>query len=243
MKIYGGVLNPPAGAESPEGALRSPQSVVGRQARWLLSLEAVRRRWGPAALIGVLALLLVAAPAWAQRFEAAGLLGYTTAGSLDQVAPDLEDLEIGGGFTWSGQFDYFFSPHLGVEASWARREGVLTLTASSGTGALFEIDIDQLLGSVVYQWGVEESKIRPFVLGGIGATFFSADDIPSETKLAWAAGGGVKVFLHRRVGIKAQAKLNSTVLADSSSDFCDPFGFCSSSINPFELLSGVVFRF
>jgi opacity protein-like surface antigen len=191
----------------------------------------------------LLALLLVAVPASAQRFEAAGLFGYTTAASLDRVARGLEDLEIGGDFNWSGQFDYYFTPHLGVEASWAQREGPLTLTTSSGTGGLFEIDADQLLGSVVYQWGVEESKIRPFVVGGMGATFFSADDIPSETKLAWAAGGGVKVFLHPKLGIKAQAKLNSTILNDESSDFCDPFSFCSSSLNPFELLSGVVLRF
>jgi opacity protein-like surface antigen len=191
----------------------------------------------------ILALLLVAAPAWAQQFEAAGLLGYTTAGSLDQVARNLEDLEIGGGFTWSGEFDYFFSPHLGVEGSWARREGALTLTTSSGTGELFEIDVDQLLGSVAYQWGVDGAKIRPFVVGGIGATFFSADDIPSETKFAWAAGGGVKLFLHRKIGIKIQGKFNPTILNDESSDFCDPFGFCSSSLSQFELLSGAVFRF
>jgi opacity protein-like surface antigen len=193
--------------------------------------------------VKVLALLLVAVPASAQRFEAAGLFGYTTAGSLEPVARELESYEIGGGFTWQGQFDYFLTPHLGVEASWAQREGALTLSTSAGTGELFEIDMRQLFGSVVYQWGASESKVRPFVLGGLGATFFEADDIPSETKLAWAAGGGAKLFLHRKLGIKVQAKFNPTLLDDESSDFCDPFGFCASSVSSFELLSGVVFRF
>jgi opacity protein-like surface antigen len=190
-----------------------------------------------------LALLLVAAPASAQRFEAAGLFGYTTSGSLEPVASELEGYEIGGGFTWQGQFDYFFSPHLGVEASWAQREGELTLSTSSGTGELFEIDMRQLLGSVVYQWGTEEAKVRPFVLGGLGATFFESDDVPSETKLAWAVGGGAKLFFHRRLGLKLQAKFNPTLLNDESSDFCDPFGFCADSVSSFELLSGVFFRF
>jgi opacity protein-like surface antigen len=193
--------------------------------------------------VKVLALLLVAVPASAQRFEAAGLFGYTTAGSLEPVARELESYEIGGGFTWQGQFDYFLTPHLGVEASWAQREGALTLSTSAGTGELFEIDMRQLFGSVVYQWGASESKVRPFVLGGLGATLFEADDIPSETKLAWAAGGGAKLFLHRKLGIKVQAKFNPTLLDDESSDFCDPFGFCASSVSSFELLSGVVFRF
>ncbi len=159
----------------------------------------------------MLAVLLAAAPASAQRFEAAGLFGYTTAGSLEPIASELEGYEIGGGFTWQGQFDYFFTPHLGVEASWAQREGALTVSTSSGSGDLFEIDAAQLFGSVVYQWGTEDAKVRPFVLGGLGATFFEADDIPSETKLAWAVGGGAKLFLHRKLGIKLQAKYNSTL--------------------------------
>lgn len=191
----------------------------------------------------LLALLLVAVPASAQRFEAAGLFGYTTAGGLEPVASELEGYEIGGGFTWQGQFDYFFTPHLGVETSWAQREGDLTVSTSSGSGELFDIDASQLFGSVVYQWGAAESKVRPFVLGGLGATFFEADAVPSETKLAWAVGGGAKVFLHRKLGIKLQAKYNPTLLNDESSDFCDPFGFCASSVGSFELLSGVVFRF
>jgi opacity protein-like surface antigen len=190
-----------------------------------------------------LSLLLVTAPAWAQEFEASGLFGYNTAGSLEPVARELESYEIGSGFTWQGQFDYFITPHLGIEASWTQREGDLVLSTSSGDGELFEIEQGQILGSIVYQWGAEESKVRPFVLGGLGATFFEADDISSETKLAWAVGGGAKLFLHRRLGIKLQAKLDSTLLNDESSDFCDPFGFCAGSVSSFELLSGVVFRF
>jgi opacity protein-like surface antigen len=188
-------------------------------------------------------LLLLASPASAQRFEAAGVFGYTTAGALEPVASELQSYEIGGGFTWQGQLDYFFTPHLGLEASWAQREGALALETSSGTGELFEIDVRQLFGSVVYQWGLEDARVRPFVLGGLGATFFEADDIPGETKLAGAVGGGARVFLHRRLGFNVQAKYNFTLLNDESSDFCDPFGFCASSVGSFELLSGVVFRF
>ena len=190
-----------------------------------------------------LPLLFLAAPASAQRFEAAGLFGYTTSGGLDPVARELESYEIGGGFTWAAEFGYFFSPHFGVEASWTQREGALTLATSSGTGELFEIDLRQLLGNIVYQWGEENAKVRPFVLGGLGATFFGADDVPGETKLAWAVGGGAKFSLHRKLGVKVQARYNPTLLNDESSDFCDPFGFCASSVSSFELLSGVVFRF
>jgi opacity protein-like surface antigen len=191
----------------------------------------------------LLALVLLSAQASAQTFEVGGLFGYTTEGGLEPVARELDGYAIGGGFTWQGQFDYFVTPHLGFEASWAQREGALTLKAMSQTGELFEIDAGQLLGSVVYQWRQQGAKVRPFVFGGLGATFFRADDIPSEKKLAWAVGGGVKITLHPKLGIKLQAKYNPTVLNDESSEFCDPFGFCASSVSSFELLSGVVFRF
>ena len=188
-------------------------------------------------------LLGLAAPVSAQRFEASALFGYTTSGSLEPVASELTGYEIGGGFTWQGKFDYSLTPNIAVEASWAQREGGLVLETSSGTGELFEIDLRQLLGSVVYRFGSESAKVRPFVLGGLGATFFESEDVPSETKLAWAVGGGASVFFHQRLGIQLQAKLDSTILNDESSDFCDPFGFCASSVTTFELLSGVVFRF
>lgn len=187
--------------------------------------------------------LLLAAPAWAQPFEIAGLVGYTTPGKLEPVARELESYEMGGGFTWQGQLGYFFTDQLGVQASWARRDSALTLSTSSGSGGLFVIDIDQILGSVEYQFGKEDRTLQPFISGGLGATFFSSEDIPSETKLAWAVGGGAKLFFHRKLGVKLQATFNPTLLNDESSDFCDPFGFCSSSVNAFELLSGVVFRF
>ncbi len=171
-----------------------------------------------------LALLLVAAPASAQQFEAAGLFGYTTAGSLEPVASELEGYEIGGGFTWQAQFDYFFTPHLGVGASWVQREGDLTLSASSGTGELFEIDVRQLLGSVVYQWGTEDAKIRPFVLGGLGATFFEADDIPSETKLALAVGAGAKLFFIAGSGSSSRRSSIPRSSATSRPIFATPSG-------------------
>ena len=131
-----------------------------------------------------------------------------------------------------------------MEASWAQTRGRShTSRPRPGAESSSKSTRAQVFGSVVYQWGAPESKFRPFVLGGLGATLFEADDIPGETKLAWAVGAGAKLFFHRKLGIKLQAKFNPTLLNDESSDFCDPFGFCAGSVSSFELLSGVVFRF
>ena len=77
----------------------------------------------------------------------------------------------------------------------------------------------------------------------LGATFLSATDLESETKLSWAAGGGLKWFPSKRVGARVQARYAPTVLGDSSSDVCDPFGFCQGSLHQFEFMGGLVLRF
>ncbi len=193
-----------------------------------------------------LGLALSAAPAYAQRLEIAPLVsaGYTTAASLEKTAPEIDEVKVKGGFTWGGQLGYFFGRHLGLELSWAQQESALTLYTSSGSADLFDMNVGQLHGNFVYQWGDEGGRVRPYALVGLGATFFSAPDIPGEAKLSWAVGGGVKVFLHKNVGIKLQAKYNPTRLNDEQAGrFCDPFGFCSDSLRQGEFASGLVLRF
>jgi hypothetical protein len=86
--------------------------------------------------------------------------------------------------------------------------------------------------------------VRPYLLAGLGATFFRSTHLRNETKLSWAVGGGAKVYVQQHVGIKLQAKYNPTRLAGSpEGDFCDPFGFCQGTLNQFELGAGVNLRF
>ena len=81
------------------------------------------------------------------------------------------------------------------------------------------------------------------LLAGAGATFLSAQDLDSETKFSWAVGAGVKWFPSGRIGARAQARYTPTQLNDSSSEVCDPFGFCQGSLHQFEFMGGLVFRF
>jgi opacity protein-like surface antigen len=116
--------------------------------------------------------------------------------------------------------------------------------ATKQAASPFNIDAGQLHGNFVYQFGDESAGVRPYVLGGLGATFFRSDNLQSETKFSWALGGGVKVYVDEQVGIKFQGKYNPTRLNDESSEpFCDPFGFCQSTLNQFELGVGLILRF
>jgi opacity protein-like surface antigen len=193
--------------------------------------------------LAALLFLLLPATAFAQRNEITVLGGYTTAGDIDMKTRGIETLEVKGSFTWGVQAGRFFSDHVGLEASWSQQRSALVIGTATGSADLFDMRLGLLQGSFVYQFGASDARLRPFVLAGLGATRLSATGLESETKLSWAVGGGLKWFPSRRAGARVQVRYAPTVLGDSSSDVCDPFGFCQGSLHQFELTGGLVLRF
>ena len=124
---------------------------------------------------------LVAAPAFSQGFEIGLLGGYTTPGGIEQKALGIQDLELAGGFSWGVSAGYIFSPRFGVEASWTRQGSDFQIATAQGSAELFDVNIDQVQGSFVYQLGGTESRLRPFFMAGMGVAFFSANDLDGET--------------------------------------------------------------
>jgi len=189
------------------------------------------------------AVLIASSPARAQSWEASGLVGFTPSTTIDERASELSDADIRGGFTWVLQGARFFTPSLGAEVLWTQQASAFEVGTSDGKADLFTMTIRQLHGNVVYRFGRAGAKWQPFVFGGLGATFFTADTVESETKLSLDAGGGVKLFLSRSVGARAHVRYKPTFLNDSSSDFCDPFGFCQGVLQQIEFAAAAVLRF
>ena len=191
-----------------------------------------------------LVLLALSAPASGQSWEASGLLGYTPSVALDRRAPELTQLDIRGGFTWGLQAGHLFTPRWGAELLWMQQGSALRLTTEDGAANVFTMTIQQLHGNVLYHFGNRDVKLRPFVFGGMGATFFSATDLESETKFSFGLGGGVKYFPWKSIGARASFRYLPTMLNDDETvAFCDPFGFCQGSLNQIEFAVGAVVRF
>jgi hypothetical protein len=191
----------------------------------------------------LLALAAWSLPALGQGAELALVGGYTSPGRIENKAPQFQDLELAGSFTWGVQLAHELGAHQAVELSWSRQESALAFATLADEGDLFELTADQIHASFVYRFGAADARLRPFVLAGLGATLFSAPDSPTETKLSGALGGGLRWLGTGRFGAGVQARYNPTYLDDASSDFCDPFGFCQSWLHQFEVLAGVVVRF
>jgi opacity protein-like surface antigen len=102
----------------------------------------------------------------------------------------------------------------------------------------------QLHGNVVYRFNGADARLQPFAFAGLGATFFRAEDVPSETKFSFGFGGGARYFFARSIGVRGHVRYKPTMLGDTESDdFCDPFGFCQGTLHQVELAAGAVVRF
>ena len=199
-------------------------------------------------LAAALLLLVVSVPAAAQSFEMGGRVGFTPSASLDRHAAQLDGTAIDGGVIFGIDGAAFVSEHWGIEAEWAQQFSGFSFDTSQGTGdtsvRLYDITVGHLHVHGVYRFGSAAAKTRPFVFGGGGATFLSAHDLESETKLSFALGGGVLYALSQAIAIEGRVGYRPIMMNDSSAgDFCDAFGYCQSTLQQFDFLAGVKIRF
>ncbi len=89
-------------------------------------------------------------------------------------------------------------------------------------------NVDYYQGGVLYQWDLANPKVKPFIVGTIGAASMRSELVDtSNTNLSFSGGVGVKYFFSDHVGIRTEYRLFST-----STNFvgrggwCDWWGFC-----------------
>lgn len=192
--------------------------------------------------LALMLLMIAAGSAPAQSWEASGLAGFTPSVGLEP-APELTEVNIRGGFTWGVQGGRFFTPRWGAEIVWTQQDSALEVATPAGAGDLYLITLSQLHANLVYEFGADGERLRPFVFGGGGATFLSADDLETSTKASFGLGGGLKYFPRASVGVRGQIRYKPTWLKDDAEGVCDPLGFCQAWLQPIELGVAVIIRF
>ena len=191
-----------------------------------------------------IALLALSAPGRAQSWEVSGMAAFTPPANLDRQAPELTSLKIRGGFTWGVLVSRSFTPHWSAEGSWSHQSSALQLETRAGSADLFTMSVSQWHGNAVRQFGAAGSRLRPFLFAGLGATFLSAYNLETETKLSFGLGAGVKYFAWNTVGLRGHIRYKPTLLNDDTAGrYCDPFGFCQGALHQFELAAGAIVRF
>jgi len=222
-------------------------------------------------MIAVASLLFLSAvPAFAQRDARAevgvtfgwvysdGVSGSTRivpgVGSFDRVDPK-------DSFGWSAEVGFFVNPNVEVGFLYGQQPSKLLLGGVGGTPdkEVGDMPIRTYHAVFTYNFGESDAKIRPYIMGGLGASDFGAVDyvrvggapgtVNGATKFSSTWGAGVKIYGNSRVGARAGVRWTPTyVKSDASGYWCDPFWGCylvgdPQYSNQFELNGGITVKF
>jgi hypothetical protein len=120
------------------------------------------------------------------------------------------------------------------------------------------LDIGNYHGALAYNFGSEDSSVRPYFFGGAGATSYSslsfvgadgkAREIAGQTRLSPTFGGGVKVY-KGQIGARAELRMTPTYIkSDTTGWWCDPYWGCYATSKSqyawqIQMTGGVTVRF
>jgi hypothetical protein len=206
-----------------------------------------RKIWITALALGVT--LAVSAPASraAEGVYISPMIGWTTAANLELGQQDVKGVKVAGGRTWGGQLGVQ-KPGMGFEVSYMQQESHISVNDSDRVG----LQVGQLHANFLFEKIRYDSRIRPYFLLGLGATFFNPDrGFDTVSRFSFALGGGLMIdqFLASdKLGLKIQAKYNPTYLSDDWGDtWCDPF-YCYQVADPDyldqgEFSAGLTYKF
>ena len=209
---------------------------------------------------------LAAAAAWAQdpRVEISGTAGWTFSdgvggqtavnvpgvGTFDSIGPK-------DAFSWGARLGFNVTPNVEVGFLFNQQSTKYELGGTSNVD-LADVSVYNYHGYFAYNFGDSDAKVRPYVLGGLGATQFGSvsvtaggvtKDLGGNTQFSSTWAAGVKLFPSPKFGLRLEARWTPTYIkSDSEGWWCDPYWGCyvvsdAQYANQFELSGGITLRF
>jgi hypothetical protein len=211
------------------------------------------------------ALAMAAATAGAQdkRIELSGTIGWTYSDGVTGKAVAVPGVGVFNTIdplnsnNWGGRLGFMVGSNLEVGARYDRQASTLQL---GGTAIVnwADINITNYHGYAAYNFGDPGGRLRPYILGGLGATGYGAinatagnvtREIGGRTQFSSTWALGVKLFPSPRFGIRLEAGWTPTYIkSDAAGYWCDPYWGCyvvsdAQFSNQFSFVGGLTFRF
>jgi opacity protein-like surface antigen len=167
--------------------------------------------------------------AYAGGFEIVPLVGYTAGGTFEDEVTGAQ-LDVRSNANYGLMLDINQAADSQVELYYSRQPTQLRANGGAFVGdPLFDLDIHYLHIGGTYTEAT--GKVKPYVVGTIGATLMDpkGEDLHSETKLSLSLGGGVKIPLTDRLGLRLEGRWFGTFFGNSGAVFCVN-GACAVSI-------------
>jgi hypothetical protein len=164
-------------------------------------------------------------------------------------------------FGWGVDVGFFVTPEVEVGFNFGHQPSKLVLGGVGGTPdrELGNMGIFTYHGTFTYNFFEPDAKIRPYVMGGLGATNFggvnytrldgSGGSIGGSTKFSSTWGAGVKFYDRSRIGGRAGFRWTPVYIkSDAAGYWCDPYWGCylvgnAQYANQLELNGGITIKF
>lgn len=130
-----------------------------------------------------------------------------------------------------------------MEFLYSSQSTKLSASGSSVDDLGIDIDYWHLGGTYLFP----KESVTPYFVATLGATHMKPDGLSSETKFSFSLGGGAKIPLGTRLGLRLEGRAFMTSLGSGSALFCGN-GQCSitassSLFTQLEALVGITFKF
>jgi hypothetical protein len=202
-------------------------------------------------LTALACVLASAARAHAQGVEITPFGGYRLGGDFFELITE-QPVDLDGSVSFGVVVDIPLrrSPGFQMEGLFSHQQADLTIepTQHGGPVTIARATVDHWLGGGLQEFG-DGDRVRPFLTGMLGLTRYAGDG-DSEIRFALSAGGGVKLFPTRHIGLRLDGRVYTTfVEADVGLFACSSFsgtclvGFRADVVWQVEGTAGVVFKF
>ena len=202
------------------------------------------RRLRPLALAALAAMSIcgLPVPAPGQTIEVVPLAGYRFNNDLFEAAAN-RPVDLDGAPVVGGALNVAIGDGRWLESLFTRQQAEVTVPRSPVRS---RVVVDQLLGGGRQEFGVRGA--RPFFTGLLGLTRYGVDGHDAEVRFTIGAGGGVRVPVQRRIGVRLDSRVLTTFVdLDARAAACGP-GLClvavdASVVWQFEFTADVIVVF
>jgi hypothetical protein len=138
-------------------------------------------------------------------------------------------VEVADASSYGVMLDFDLDKDRQVEVYLSHQDTYLTSSGLFTGDPLFDLAIDYIQVGGLYMF-TEGEQVRPFVAGGLGLTRMDPkrSDLVTEYRFSAGLGGGAKILLTKRLGLRFDVRGIYTALNGDASIFCS--GGCAISI-------------
>ena len=202
----------------------------------------------------VLALAAGTATAQEPRVELSATAGWTFSDGVNVGSIDESPIQVGpkDAFSWGARLGFNLSPNAEIGFLFASQ--ATDLEATGVVNRTIPQTVYNYHGYFAYNFGDTDAAVRPYFLGGLGATQYgsldtAAGSIGGETQFSTTWALGLKMMPSPRFGIRLETRWTPTYIkTDPEGYWCDPYWGCytvgdAEFSNQFELSGGIIIRF